>query len=99
MKRKEVESLVASAIDQANGMLPEASQLSADSGSNLFGEGGRLDSLGTVNSIVSIEYHISSVTGISIGLSDLLIDAKLGSIATYDLLCDFVEKQLEANSN
>lgn len=94
MERKELESLVSLAIKEANSVLPEDAQLEPKPGAKLFGEGSKLDSLGTVNSVITIESYISSETGIHAGLSDLIVDAELHRISTFEELCEFIYVQL-----
>lgn len=94
MTRRELEELVRHAIDRANEMLPKETQLAADDGTVLFGAEGKLDSLGTVNSLLTIEEHILAESGASPGLSDLLIEANLDAVATFRDLCDFIAERL-----
>lgn len=59
-----------SAIDEINKMLPEDQKLGGKLESALYGESGKLDSLGLVNLIVTTEQKVEEYFGVSIVLAD-----------------------------
>ena len=66
----EVRSVVIEAIDDLNGSLPPERRLDSGTDTVLLGSGSRLDSLGLVNLIMSIEQLIEERYGQAVTLAD-----------------------------
>jgi hypothetical protein len=56
-------------ISDLNLQVPEGQRIDKSPGTILFGEGGRLDSLGLANFIVIVEQHVEDVMGSRIDLT------------------------------
>ena len=65
-----MERLILSVMDRMNAFLPPAERIPSEPGTVLLGEGGRLDSLGIANFIVSVEEALEQELGRSVPLSD-----------------------------
>ncbi len=68
-KEKVIESIY-TVIDDFNLEVPDDMSLSKSTDTKLFGDGGKLDSLGLVNFVVATEQKISEDFDISISISD-----------------------------
>ncbi len=68
MKAK-IRAAILSAIDEVNPILPPAMQLSHDPDAAIFGKGGKLDSLGLVNFVLTVEEKLL-VQGWPVTLTD-----------------------------
>lgn len=70
MTGQKIHEAIALAVDDVNGMLPDAERLTFGPCLVLYGEGGGLDSLGLVNFIVSLEERINEKFGVALALAD-----------------------------
>ncbi|MCK6622847.1 MAG: hypothetical protein HUU32_15915 [Calditrichaceae bacterium] len=68
--KEQLISVIYQAIDEVNAVLPPDQQLEKSIHTVLFGESGKLDSLGLVNMIVTTEQKIEENFGIAITLAD-----------------------------
>ncbi|MDX6696316.1 MAG: hypothetical protein QOF02_3919 [Blastocatellia bacterium] len=59
-----------SAVDETNEQLPQGKALDKSPETILFGQSGRLDSLGLVSFIVAVEQNIQDELGVDITLAD-----------------------------
>jgi acyl carrier protein len=87
--------MIFSAIDEVNERLSGEEQLEKSINTTLFGESGKLDSLGLVNLIVAIEQKIEDEYGITVVLVE---EGELGDMipfATTGNLVDHVLRILE----
>lgn len=58
------------AIRRANELREADEQLSCEEGAPLYGEGGKLDSLGLVSLVLDVEEAINAITGVHLVLAD-----------------------------
>ncbi len=72
--------MIYSAIDEVNERLPAEERLDKSIDTILFGESGRLDSLGLVNLIVAIEQKIEEEYGITVVLAE---EGELGDMTPF----------------
>jgi acyl carrier protein len=72
--------MIFSAIDEVNERLPGGERLEKSIDTTLFGESGKLDSLGLVNLIVAIEQKIEDEYGITVVLAE---EGGLGDMAPF----------------
>jgi len=84
-----------SAVDEINNQLPTAQQLAKQEDTIILGEGGTLDSLGTIQLLVAIEEHIATSVGGNIDLMDgNLLSLQDGSLQSIDSLTHFITEKL-----
>lgn len=84
-----------SAIDEINNQLPTAQQLAKRENTIILGEGGTLDSLGTIQLLVTIEEHIATSVGGNVDLMDgNLLSLQDGSLQSIDSLTHFITEKL-----
>ena len=83
--------IVGACIDGLASQLPEDQRIEVSRDTVLVGEGGRLDSLGLVNLLVSIEEKLSEVLGLSLDLVDIVMADEIeGPMRTVGSLVDYV---------
>ena len=70
MLKKDILKAIYMAIDDINDQLPEESQLDKTEESFIFGNRGKLDSMGLVHLIVATEQNIEDLLNVSITLAD-----------------------------
>ena len=84
-----------SAIDEINNQLPTAQQLAKQEDTIILGEGGTLDSLGTIQLLVAIEEHIATSVGGNVDLMDgNLLSLQDGSLQSIGSLTHFIMEKL-----
>ena len=64
----EIEALIFEVIDDVNGQLPPEDKLEKSPTTVIVGDEGRLDSLGVINFLVSLEEKVMATTGKPIAL-------------------------------
>jgi acyl carrier protein len=95
-----VTQAVFSAVDEVNQQLPKEQQLEKSIGTVLVGQSGKLDSLGLVNLIVTVEQKIEEEFGITITLTDdEAMSQEDSPFETIGKLIDYVSLLLERKSN
>ena len=78
-------------IDEVNPLLSEDMKLDKSLNTVIFGESGKLDSLGMVNFIVALEDKIKENFGFEISLSDgKVISQKNSPLNTIQTLSDYI---------
>ena len=70
IKKEKIDQLIFNAIEEINQQLEEDNKLSKSMETILFGENGKLDSLGLINLIVAVEQNIEDTFNVSITLAD-----------------------------
>jgi acyl carrier protein len=65
-----VQQVLLQVLDELNRQLPRAQKLPASLDTVLAGPGGKLDSLGLINFIVSAEERLSAELGVQVALTD-----------------------------
>ena len=92
MNRIEAEKLVHRALDTVNGQLPATQRLPKTADTVIIGPAGRLDSLGIINFVVTLEELVSETVGAPV---QLLNEADLangdGPFQTVGTLTRFLE--------
>ena len=84
-----------SAIDEINNQLPTAQQLAKQEDTIILGEGGTLDSLGTIQLLVTIEEHIATTVGGNVDLMDgNLLSLQDDSLQSIGSLTHFIMEKL-----
>ena len=77
------------AVASANETLPDDGKLEPTETALIYGEGSKLDSLGLVSLIVSIEEEVESVLGSCPSLVEVIADPK-SRISTLSDIVDFI---------
>ena len=70
IKNDQIMEAIFSAIDDVNQLLPKEQRLEKDLDAGLYGEIGKLDSLGLINLIVATEERIEEFFGVLVSLAD-----------------------------
>lgn len=88
------------AIDDFNQELPQEEQLEKSADTLLFGESGRLDSLGLVNLIVLIEQEIEDEFDVSIIIADeRAMSQERSPFKTVQRLADYISMLVGETEN
>ena len=88
--------IIYSAIDEINEDLPKKNRLLKMTDENIFGNNGKLDSLGLVNLIVAIEGAIDTELDKSIIIAnEKAMSMKNSPFRTVGTLSDFIEELIE----
>lgn len=88
------------AIDEVNSALPGDQQLGKSEDEVLYGQSGKLDSLGFVNLIVTIEEEITNAFNVPCTLADEnAFSQKNSPFRTVANLADYIESNLSENAN
>ena len=96
MEKEQIAQLIFNAIDEVNQLLPEQEWLVKSIDTVLFGNKGKLDSLGLVNLIVDIEQKIEEAFEIPITLADeRALSQKRSPFRTIGTLADYIEEYEE----
>ncbi len=91
LSSENVFEIVSACISGLASQLPEDQCIEASNDTVLVGEGGRLDSLGLVNLLVSIEERLSEDLGLQLDLLDIaMIGESEGPMRTVGSLVDYV---------
>ena len=97
--KQEVLNLIYAAFDEINEQLPKSKRLQKQENETLFGENGKLDSLGLVNLIVSIEGLIDEEYEQSITLADeKAMSMKNSPFQSVTTLCNYIIKLMEEDN-
>ena len=83
------------AIDEINERYPEDKRLSKSVDTVLTGESGKLDSLGLVSFVVSVEERIQNDLGVNISLADEIGNVD-GALRTPEILAEHIAKELQS---
>ena len=84
------------AIDEINEQFPEDKQLKKSIDTVLFGESGKLDSLGLVNLIVTTEQQLEEIFDVTLTLADeKAMSQKNSPFRTVGTLSEYISKLLE----
>lgn len=84
------------AIDEINEQYPEEQRLTKSADTVLFGESGKLDSLGLVNLVVATEQRLEEIFDVSLTLADeKAMSQKNSPFRTVGTLAEYISKLLE----
>lgn len=91
-----IQSMMHRAIEKFNSQASHEQKLSKDFDAPLFGQSGKLDSLGLVNFIILVEEEISLLSGSSVSLANEKAMSKNNSpFSTINRLQDFIIELLD----
>ena len=89
--RKKIENLIISTVKEINTQLPDEIQLTKSTNTVLFGNNGKLDSLGLVNLLVMIEQNIEDEFNISLTIADdRAMSQKHSPFRTVNTLANYI---------
>ena len=87
-------------VDEVNQQLPEGQQLEKSADTILFGQSGKLDSLGLVNLIVAVEQKIEEDFGVTITLADeRAMSQRKSPFKSIGTLVNYISLLLEGSSD
>ena len=96
--RKTIENLIINAVKEINEQLPQEQQLAKSTKTVLFGKDGKLDSLGLVSLLVTIEQNIEDEFDVSITIADeRAMSQKHSPFRTIGTLADYIDMLLREN--
>ena len=97
-KRKTVENLIITSVKEINEQLPQEQHLGQSTKTVLFGKDGKLDSLGLVTFLVTIEQNIEDEFDVSITIADeRAMSQKRSPFRTIGTLADYIDMLLKEN--
>ena len=98
MDKEKIIQAIFDAIDEVNAFHPPEQELEKSVNTILFGESGRLDSLGLVNLIVAAEQRLEDLYGLSLTLADERAMSQRNSpFRTVAALADYISEILEGS--
>ena len=87
-------------IEEINRQLENEHQLEKSTNTVLFGEDGKLDSLGLINLVVAVEQNIEDEFDVTITLADeRAMSQETSPFRTVGSLADYIEMLLEEKLN
>ena len=99
-KRDAIADTVFSVIDEVNAQQPDHAELGKSFDTTIFGSDGKLDSMGLVNLIVTVEQRIEEEFDVPVSLSDERAMSQRNSpFRTVGTLIDYVSLLLEEHKN
>lgn len=100
VNRDAVLQVMFAVIDEVNETLPADQQLEKSVETHLFDKQGKLDSLGLVNFIVSLEQGVADEFGLAVTLADeKAFSRETSPFRTVDSLTDYVMERLKSTAN
>lgn len=94
--RKAIVDVIYTVIDELNETLPEDLKLDKAPQTVLFGQGGKLDSLGLVNLVVAVEQQVGDTFGKPISITDERAMSERNSpFRSVDSLADYIARLLD----
>jgi len=95
-----IKIVIMNSIEEINRQLENEHQLEKYTNTVLFGEGGKLDSLGLINLVVAVEQNIEDEFDVTITLADERAMSQENSpFRTVGSLADYIELLLEEKLN
>ena len=99
MKEK-IQQSIYNSIDSLNAQLPNEGHIEKSNNTALFGSGSKLDSLGLINLIVTVEQNIEDEFDVTITLADeKAMSQKHSPFRTIGSLIDYTQILLEEKLN
>jgi acyl carrier protein len=100
INRDAVLQIMFAVIDEVNETLPTDQQLQKSVDTHLFDKQGKLDSIGLVNFIVSLEQALADEFGVAVTLADeKAFSRQTSPFRTVDSLADYVMEHLQSAAN
>ena len=98
MEKLKIQDTIYTAIEDLNKILPDSNQLDKSNDTMLYGQEGKLDSLGLVNFIVAVEQKIEQKFNKSVTLADeKAMSQKNSPFKSVSTLIDYVSVLLREN--
>ena len=96
--RKTIQNLIIKSVQEINEQLPQEQQFSTTLNTVLLGKDGKLDSLGLVTLLVTIEQNIEDEFDVSITITDeKAMSQKRSPFRTIGTLADYIDMLLIEN--
>ena len=96
--RKTIQNLIIKSVQEINEQLPQEQQLDQSTKTVLFGKDGKLDSIGFVSLLVTIEQCIEDEFDVSITIADeRAMSQKQSPFRTIGTLADYIKILLKEN--
>ena len=100
MMNDRIKLVIMNSIEEINRQLENEHQLEKSTNTVLFGEGGKLDSLGLINLVVAVEQNIEDEFDVTITLADeRAMSQEKSPFRTVGSLADYIELLLEEKLN
>ena len=97
MDEAKVGDIVATAIREFNDQVPADQQMACSPEAVLFGEGGKLDSLGLVNVLVAVEQGVAELLGMEVSVANEdAMSRRSSPFRTMGTLTDYVCELIRA---
>ncbi|MBW1800907.1 MAG: acyl carrier protein [Deltaproteobacteria bacterium] len=94
--RETIVKILFEAIEEVNNLLPDDQKIEKNEASTLFGQSGKLDSMGLVNLIVATEQRIEKELGLNLVLADeRAVSQKNSPFRTVSAFIDYISILLE----
>ena len=91
-----IKLVIMNSIEEINRQLENEHQLEKSTNTVLFGEDGKLDSLGLINLVVAVEQNIEDEFDVTITLADeRAMSQETSPFRTVGTLADYIEMLLE----
>jgi acyl carrier protein len=98
-EKEKIQQLIFEVIDENNAQVPEDEQLEKSIDSVLYGESGKLNSLGLVNFIVSVEQKIGEQFDTTINLAnEKAMSQRNSPFRRVETLVDYILQLLKENA-
>ena len=95
-----IKIVIMNSIEEINRQLENEHQLEKSTNTVLFGEDGKLDSLGLINLVVAVEQNIEDEFDVTITLADeRAMSQETSPFKTVGTLTDYIEMILEEKLN
>ena len=92
MMNDRIKLVIMNSIEEINRQLENEHQLEKSTNTVLFGEGGKLDSLGLINLVVAVEQNIEDEFDVTITLADeRAMSQEKSPFRTVGTLTDYIE--------
>ena len=96
MMNDRIKIVIMNSIEEINRQLENEHQLEKSTNTVLFGEDGKLDSLGLINLVVAVEQNIEDEFDVTITLADeRAMSQETSPFKTVGTLTDYIEMILE----
>ncbi len=100
VNKQAVSQTIFATIDEINETRSDGQKLEKSLGTPLFGREGRLDSLGLVNFVISLEQNIAEEFGVAVTLADeKALSRETSPFLTVDSLSDYIVEQLRDSAH
>ena len=100
MMNDRIKIVIMNSIEEINRQLENEHQLEKSTNTVLFGEDGKLDSLGLINLVVAVEQNIEDEFDVTITLADeRAMSQETSPFKTVGTLTDYIEMILEEKLN